>query len=91
VLTCQADGADQLPDNQLMERATSLKRILFSQDDDLLRLAKEWQQTNQSFTGVIYAHQLSGGIGALIYDLELVLSCCFADEMANRVTYLPLR
>jgi hypothetical protein len=39
-----------------------------------------------SFLGVIYAHQLSAGIGRLVEDLELALVCCELDELANRVT-----
>jgi hypothetical protein len=62
----------------------------FSQDDDLLKLAAQWQYVGKQFQGVIYAHQLSGGIGELIRDLELMLNCCETDELVNQVNYLPL-
>lgn len=91
VLKCQEDGADRLADDALLARATALQRILFTQDDDLLALARQWQQSDRAFAGVMYAHQLSCGIGELVRDLELVLSCCNADELANSVIYLPLR
>jgi predicted nuclease of predicted toxin-antitoxin system len=91
VLTSQEDGAGRWPDDRLMERATSLDRVLFSQDDDMLRLSAEWQRQRRPSSGLIYAHQLSGGIGILVQDLELVLSCCAARELANQVTYLPLK
>ncbi len=91
VLTSQEDGADRLPDDRLLQRSTELGRVLFSQDDDLLALATEWQQESTPFNGVIYAHQLSAGIGTLVNDIELVLSCCNATELANCVTYLPLK
>ena len=42
VLTAQEDGAAELDDALLLDRATSLGRILFSQDDDLLREAARW-------------------------------------------------
>jgi hypothetical protein len=32
-MTCQEDGSDKLPDDRLLERATQLGRVLFSQDD----------------------------------------------------------
>jgi predicted nuclease of predicted toxin-antitoxin system len=38
VLTAQLDGTTQLEDPGLLDRATELGRVLFSQDDDLLRL-----------------------------------------------------
>jgi len=91
VLTSQEDGTDRLPDDRLLDRSTEVGRILFSQDDDLLALAAEWQQASTPFNGVIYAHQLSAGIGTLVNDIELVLSCCSARELANCVTYLPLK
>jgi hypothetical protein len=91
VLTSQADRSDRWPDDRLLERASELRRIMFSQDDDMLRLASSWQELAKLFGGVIYAHQMSAGIGTLVKDLELVLSCCTADELENRVTYLPLK
>jgi hypothetical protein len=90
VMTCQEDGSDKLSDDKLLERATQLERVLFSQDDDLLKVAAHWQATGKEFYGVIYAHQLSGGIGELIRDLELMLTCCETYEIVNRVNYLPL-
>ncbi len=91
VLTSQEDGTDRWADDRLLGRATALERVFFTQDDDLLRLAAVWQQQGQTFSGVIYAHQLSAGIGALVKDLELILSCCFPSEFADRVMHLPLK
>lgn len=36
VLTAQIDGAARFSDPELLDRATELGRVLFSQDDDLL-------------------------------------------------------
>src|SRR5262249_15917095 len=58
VLTAQEDGIGELPDPELLDRATELGRVLFTQDDDLLREAKRRQQTGESFAGLIYVHQL---------------------------------
>jgi hypothetical protein len=91
VLTSQADGTARLSDDRLLERSTELARVLFTQDDDLLEVAARRQQEGKASSGVIYAHQLSAGIGPLVNDLEIVLSCATADELANRVTYLPLK
>jgi hypothetical protein len=63
VLTSQEDGTDRWADDRLLNRSTELGRVLFSQDDDLLALAALWQRQAQAFGGVIYAHQLSAGIG----------------------------
>ena len=37
VFTAQEDGATRLSDAELLDRATALGRVLFSQDEDLLR------------------------------------------------------
>lgn len=91
VLKSQDDGTERWSDERILERAAVLGRILFSQDDDMLRLATEHQRQGRSFQGVVYAHQLSAGIGTFVHDLELLLTCCTAAELADRVTYLPLK
>ena len=63
VLTAQADGAGRLEDTRLLERATALGRVLFSQDDDLLAIARLRQANDETFSGLIYGHQLAATIG----------------------------
>jgi hypothetical protein len=91
VLTAQEDGAGELTDPQLLSRATALGRILFSQDDDLLREAQQRQQSGDLFAGVIYAHQLNISIGQCIDDLELIAQLTVPEEWMNRLAYLPLK
>jgi hypothetical protein len=51
VLTCQEDGITTWADDRLLERATQLGRVLFSQDDDLLAIAHQWQRTTRPLPG----------------------------------------
>lgn len=90
VLTAQAAGTDRLNDADLLDHATSLARVLFSQDDDLLREATMRQQNDQHFAGVVYAHQLNITIGQTIQDLELIAKLYQPEDIENRVEYLPL-
>lgn len=90
VLTAQLDGTTQLDDPKLLDRATALNRVLFSQDEDLLAEATRRHRSSQSFGGVIYAHQLGITIGRTINDLELLAKAGSAEEFTNRVEYLPL-
>ena len=90
VLTSQADATTEFSDAQLLARATSLRRVLFSQDDDLLRVASDWQTAGTSFAGVIYAHQLRISIGQCVADLELIANATDPDDWINRVEFLPL-
>jgi predicted nuclease of predicted toxin-antitoxin system len=91
VLTSQEDGTRESDDPELLQRATELGRVLFSQDEDLLRVATDWQRIGQPFAGLVFAHQLGTSIGRSIEDLELIARCCTVDELFNRTIYLPLR
>jgi hypothetical protein len=43
----------------LLERATAHERVLFSQDNDLLAIARARQTTGVFFAGLIYEHQVA--------------------------------
>ena len=90
VLTAQEDGAAEFTDPALLDRATELGRVLFTQDDDLLREADLRQQQETPFAGVIYAHQLNITIGECIRDLELIAGGSEPEEWVNQTLYLPL-
>lgn len=90
VLTSQEDGTRESDDEALLTRAVELGRILFSQDQDLLRIAKEWQLRGTSFPGLVFGHQSGLSIGQCIEDLELLVKCCQPDELASLVVFLPL-
>lgn len=90
VLTCDQDGASQLSDEQLLERAQELGRVIFTQDADFLEIANERIARGQEFAGVVYAHQLHITIGQAVRDLDLIARVLSAEEIKNRVIYLPL-
>ncbi|HRA64825.1 MAG: DUF5615 family PIN-like protein [Caldilinea sp.] len=90
VVTAYEDNAQELDDAALLARATELNRVLFTRDDDLLVLARQWQQQGLFFAGIMYAHQLRTSIGACITDLELIARAGEADDIASRVQFLPL-
>ena len=90
VVTAQEDAGARLEDVVLLDRATALQRVLFSQDDDLLAIARERQATDGFFAGLIYGHQLAATVGKYVLDLEVVCQVLDPEEMANRIEYLPL-
>lgn len=90
VLRAQEDGAGTMDDPDLLDRAMALGRVLFSQDEDLLREGARRQQTGEPFAGIIYSHQLGPTIGQCIADLELLAKLEEPDDFLNRVEYLPL-
>lgn len=90
-LTAQEDGRRRLADPLLLDRAGELNRLLFTQDDDLLREAKLRQQSGIQFAGIVYAHQLNISIGECVDDLEIIAGASELSEWVNRVEYLPLK
>lgn len=90
VLRVQEDGRMNTDDSLLLDRATELNRVVYSQDDDFLIEAQRRQKAGIPFAGVIYAHQLRVTIGTCIRDLELIAKTCDPEDMANHVEYLPL-
>jgi len=90
VLTAQDDGAAQLDDDRLLQRATELGRILVSQDQDLLREAARRLREGEDFSGVVYAHQLRVTIGQIVGDLELIAAATSKEEWSGRIEYLPI-
>jgi Domain of unknown function (DUF5615) len=90
VLSAYEDGAHELEDAALLDRAQALGRVLFSRDDDLLREAARRQREGISFGGVIYAHQREVSIGRCTLDLHLLAEASEPEELRDRVIYLPL-
>lgn len=89
VVPAEEDSAARLPDESLLDRATSLGRVLFSQDRDLLVIAHLRLQSGQDFSGLAYAHQLRISIGQAVRDLELIAQVFDPEDMRNRVEHLP--
>lgn len=90
VLTAYEDGASELEDPELLDRAGELGRVLFTQDDDLLAEAARRQRESIPFLGVIYAHQLRVPIGTCIRDLEIIAKAGDPEDLINSVQFLPL-
>ena len=90
VLTVQEDGRTGFRDPIILDRATELERVLFSQDDDFLAEATRRQQERINFSGVVYAHKLRVSVGDCVHDLEIIAKAAYPEELANRVQYLPL-
>jgi uncharacterized protein with PIN domain len=89
VLTAYEDGASELEDGKLLNRAGEVGRVLFTRDDDLLAEATTRQRTGIPFYGVVYAHQLRVLIGRCIEDLELIAKAGEPADLMNQVIFLP--
>ena len=90
VITAYEDGAGEMGDAELLDRATKLGRVLFTQDNDLLAEAAMRQKEGIPFYGVIYAQQMRVSIGTSIQNLELIAKAGEPEDLANQVQFLPL-
>ena len=90
VLRAQEDNHQNTPDPIILDRATDLQRVVFTQDEDFLAIANSRQQAEVNFAGVIYAHQQNITFGYCIRDLEIVAKVSEPEDLVNRVQYLPL-
>jgi len=91
VLTAQEDGAGQLPDPALLDRASALGRLLFTHDVGFLREAALRQERDQQFLGVVFARQGKVSLGECVRDLEIIAQASQPEEWFTRVEYLPLK
>lgn len=89
VLMAQEDKAEHLPDVELLERASDLKRVIFTQDIRFKAMAESWQRDGRQFSGLIFGHQLHGTIGKYVADLELIAKSSDRDEWLNSIEHLP--
>jgi hypothetical protein len=89
VLTAYEDGAGAWEDAALLDRASQLQRVLFTQDDDLLAEAARRQAQGRPFGGVIYAHQLQVSIGICVRGLEIIAKSGEGDDLKDQVVFLP--
>lgn len=91
VLTAYEDGTREYEDADLLDRATELNRVLFTQDDDLLTEADKRIREDIKFCGVVYAHQLRVSIGMCVNDLEIIAKAGEIEDVMGMVLFLPLR
>jgi len=91
VLTAFEDGRSAADDDELLQRATALGRVFVSQDQDLLRITRQWRQAGRVFTGVAFGIQQDLDIGGTIEYLEMIAHIMSPEEMQNRVEYIPSR
>jgi predicted nuclease of predicted toxin-antitoxin system len=89
VLTSQDDGFATLDDEALLARATSLGRVLMTQDHDFLRISADWQHQGRPFVGIRFARLVGVSLGIVIDDAQIALECSDPDQLHDRITYLP--
>jgi len=91
VLTAQEDSSGKLRDEELLERATKLGRVLFTQDIGFKALAEDWQRQGKVFAGLLYGHQSTALVGKYVQDLDLIAKASDPKDWENVVEHLPIK
>lgn len=88
VLTAQEDHKPKAEDDELLQRARELHRLIFTQDEDFLVLAGTWQRSKQPFAGIAFGTR-QRLIGRYVDDLELICKVTELAEWENAIIFLP--
>lgn len=86
VATAQEDGRDDL-----LDRSSELRRVLVTEDEDVLVEAARRQRARVPFLGVIIRRARTCSIGQAIADLEVIAVAGRAEDVESRLVYLPLQ
>ena len=89
-LTVKDDGLAGFPDAVILDRATTIGHVVYTQDDDLLDEAVRRGGQGIPFAGVVHANPLRLTVGRQIDDLRRIATFGTPDDFANRVELLPL-
>jgi hypothetical protein len=90
VLTAQAIGADRMPDELLLARASELGRLLFTHDIRLQAMAENWQSHGKPFGGLVFGHLMQISIGQCVNELELIAKATEPHDWMSTIVRLPL-
>ena len=88
ILTVQEDSRGGISDPEVMARALELVRVVFTNDDDLLREATQHQENGTEFSGVIYIHKRDVIVGRCIDALDLISRTTYATDFLKHVEWL---
>jgi hypothetical protein len=89
VITAHEDGNSETDDPELLDRATALERLFFTQDKGFLAEGVNRQRGGRHFYGVVYAHQ-QVSIGRCVEDLDILTGTEDLENLIGRVTFLPI-
>jgi hypothetical protein len=91
VLRAQDDSASELLDEELLQRATDLGRVVFTHDTRFKARAEDWQRQGKPFAGLAFGNQLGVTVGTYVKDLEMIAKATDPAEWVNVVQHLPFK
>ncbi|MBE2201191.1 MAG: DUF5615 family PIN-like protein [Anaerolinea sp.] len=77
-----------LSDQEQLTYAHDQNAVIFSHDDDFLRLAHLWAKQGRPHSGVIYVHQEKIGLGECVRRLEEIALLFDREDFLNHIEFL---
>jgi predicted nuclease of predicted toxin-antitoxin system len=89
-LLTREEGRERARDEELLQRATDLGRIMVSSDEDMLVITARRLADGKHFAGLVHLKQLAMPVCEAIAQLELIAKASLPDEYLDRVLYMPM-
>jgi hypothetical protein len=91
VIRVQDAGLTGAPDSEILAWAADAGRILLTHDvSTMTRHALDRVRLERPMPGVIAVHQRAG-IGEVLEDLVLTVTCCAPEDLSQQILFVPLR
>ena len=84
VTTTSEVGLMGATDSEQLTFALAQERVIFTQDDDFLKLHQE----GITHAGIVYCRQRSRSLGEIITTLSLLWECVEPEEMLKQVEFI---
>ncbi len=88
VVTASGTGRKGLTDQDQLEYARQENRVVYTIDDDFLRLGADWLTRGEFFTGIIYHAPFARTTREIIDALVLCNGVLEPPDMHNRIEYI---
>lgn len=89
VITAQEDGATLLTDEQLLDRATALERVVFTHDHRFRAMAEQRIRDGRHFSGLAFGPLSASLVGRYVSDLTTIAQASNPEDWRDHVEYLP--
>ena len=86
--SCRDIGNYGLTDEQQLDYACKSNLVIFTHDDDFLKLSAKYIAQGKKHSGVIYSHQKDYSIGECIRRIKLIVDVLSPEEMRNHIEFL---
>lgn len=86
--SCRDVGNYGLTDRQQLDYACKNALVIFTHDDDFIKLGVGYMSRGKEHPGIIYAHQRDYNVGECIRRIKVIVDVLSPEEMKNHIEFL---